>query len=149
MITTKSAEERRRFWDLLAEHKPAMEAMKQATLVKPAVIEIPFAKLEAPPEVRYCRRLHSDGRPCELPAMEGYEECLRHFRWHSLHVSVHPLPLPEDALSLQETLARAVDMVLSQQITAHEARAVAELCCIMEKNLARCERELDAMARRR
>jgi len=148
MITTKSAEERRRFWDLLAEHKPAMEAMKQATLVKPLVVEIPFAKLEAPPEVRRCRRLRSDGRPCELPAMEGYEECLRHFRWHSLHVSVCALPLPEDALSLQETLGRAVDLVLSQQITAQEARAVAELCRIMEKNLGRCELELEEMARR-
>jgi len=149
MITTKSAEERQRFWDLCAELKPAREAMKQATLVKPVVVEIPFAKLEAPPEVRRCRRLHPDGRQCELPAMEGYEECLRHFRWHTLHASVHALPLPEDALSLQEVLGRAVDMVLSKRITAQEALAVAELCRIMEKNLARCERELEFMARRR
>jgi len=65
-----------------------------------------------------------------------------------LHVSVCALPLPEDALSLQETLGRAVDMVLSKRITAQEARAVAELCRIMEKNLARCELELEEMARR-
>jgi len=149
MITTKSAEERQRFWDLLAELKPAREAMKQATLLKAQIVDIPFAKFEPPPEVRRCRRLRSDGRPCELPAMEGYEECLRHFRWHSLQVSVHALPLPEDALSLQEVLGRAVDMVLSKQITAQEALAVAELCRIMEKNLARCERELEFMARRR
>jgi len=148
MITTKSAEERQRFWDLLAELKPAREAMKKATLVKAQIVDIPFARFEPPPEVRRCRRLRSDGRPCELPAMEGYEECLRHFRWHSLHVSVCALPLPEDALSLQETLGRAVDMVLSKQITAQEARAVAELCRIMEKNLARCELELGEMARR-
>ncbi|MFZ3213418.1 MAG: hypothetical protein WA188_18095 [Terriglobales bacterium] len=149
MIITKSAEERKRFWDLCAELKPAREALKQATLVKPQVVEIPFAKLEASPEVRRCGRLHPDGRPCELPAMEGYEECLRHFRWYSLQVPVMALPLPEDALSLQEVLGRAVDMVLSKQITAQEARAVAELCCIMEKNLARCERQLELMARRR
>ena len=123
--------------------------MKKATLAKSVVVEIPFAKFEPAPEVRRCRRLRSDGRPCELPAMEGYEECLRHFRWHSLHLSVHALPLPEDALSLQETLGRAVDMVLSKRITAHEARAVAELCRIMEKNLARCERQLEGVARRR
>ena len=65
-----------------------------------------------------------------------------------MHVSVCALPLPEDALSPQETLARAVDMVLSKQITTHEARAVAELCRIMEKNLARCELQLEEMARR-
>ena len=148
MITTKSAEERRRFWDLLAELKPAREAMKKATLVKAQIVDIPFARFGPQPQVPRCRRLRSDGRPCEMPPMEGYEECLRHFRWHSLHVSVCALPLPEDALSLQETLGRAVDMVLSKQITAQEARAVAELCRIMEKNLARCESELEEMARR-
>jgi hypothetical protein len=80
--------------------------------------------------------------------MEGYEECLRHFRWHSLHMSVCALPLPEDALSLQETMGHVVDLVLSHRISADEARAVAELCRVMEKNLARCERELEEMARR-
>ena len=148
MITTKSAEERQRFWDLLAELKPAREAMKKATLVKAQVVDIPFAKFEPPPEVRRCRRLRSDGRPCELPAMEGYKECLRHFRWHALSLSVRALPFPEDGLSLQETLANAVDLVMSQQITADEARAVAELCRVMEKNLGRCERELGEIARR-
>ena len=148
MITTKSAEERQHFWDLLAENKPAREAMKKATLAKSVVVEIPFAKFEPAPEVRRCRRLRSDGRPCELPAMEGYEECLRHFRWHSLHMSVCALPLPEDALSLQETMGHVVDSVLSHRISADEARAVAELCRVMEKNLARCERELEEMARR-
>ncbi|MFI5108378.1 MAG: hypothetical protein ACHP78_06000, partial [Terriglobales bacterium] len=59
------------------------------------------------------------------------------------------LPLPKDALSLQEVLAYTVDMVLSKRTTGDEARAIAELCRIMEKNLARCERELDAMVRRR
>jgi len=148
MITTKSAEERQHFWDLLAENKPAREAMKKATLAKSVVVEIPFAKFEPAPEVRRCRRLRSDGRPCELPAMEGYEECLRHFRWHSLHMSVCALPLPEDALSLQETMGHVVDLVLSHRISADEARAVAELCRVMEKNLARCERELEETARR-
>jgi len=148
MITTKSAEERQRFWDLCAELKPAREALKKATLAKPEVVEIPFAKLEAPPEVPRCCRLHPDGWPCELPAMEGYKECLRHFRWHSLYLSTYALPLPEDGLSLQETLGCAVDLVMSQRITAHEACAVAELCRVMEKNLARCERELGELARR-
>ena len=148
MMINKSPEERRRFRELCADLKPAREAMQKATLVKPVVIEIPFAQPEAAPAAPRCCRLHPDGRPCELPAMEGYKECLRHFRWHALSLSVRSLPFPEDGLSLQETLANAVDLVMSQQITADEARAVAELCRVMEKNLGRCERELGEIARR-
>jgi hypothetical protein len=144
----KSAEERQRFWDLLAELKPAREAMKKATLVKAQIVDIPFAKFEPRPQVPRCRRLHPDGRQCELPAMENYTECLRHFRWNALYMSIHALPLPEDALSLQEVLAYTVDMVLSKRTTPDEARAIAELCRIMQKNLAGCEQELEAMARR-
>ena len=55
MITTKSAEERQRFWDLLAELKPAREAMKKATLVKAQIVDIPFARFEPQPEVPRCR----------------------------------------------------------------------------------------------
>jgi hypothetical protein len=148
MLINKTAEERKRFSQLCADTRAAREAMRKATLVKPIVVEIPFAKPEAAPEGPRCCRLHPDGRPCELPAMEGYKECLRHFRWHSLSLSVRSLPFPEDGLSLQETLANAVDLVMSQQITADEARAVAELCRVMEKNLGRCERELGEIARR-
>ncbi len=146
MITMMSAEERRRFWELSNALKPTREAIKRATVAKPEVVEIPFAKLAAEPNVRRCCRLLTDGRQCESPAVEG-DECLRHFRWHTLYMSVHGLPLPEDGLSLQEVLAYTVDMVLSKQATAEEAHAVAELCRVMEKNMARCERELEAMAR--
>jgi len=149
MITTKSAEERKRFWELLAETRPAREAMKKATLVKAQIIDIPFAQFEPQPEVRRCSRLCSNGRPCQLPALEGYEDCLRHYRWHLMHQAGYALPLPEDALSLQETMGHTVDLVLTHRISADEARAVAELCRIMEKNLARCQHELDAVAHRR
>jgi len=140
--------ERRQLAEQFAAHKPAREAVNEATRAKPVIIEIPFAGRQAEPSAPRCRRLHTDGRQCELPAMEGYQECLRHFRWHTLYVSMHALPLPEDALSLQEVLAYTVDMVLSKRTTGDEARAIAELCRIMEKNLARCEGELEEMRRR-
>jgi len=149
MITMMSPAERRRWVELSEALKPTREAIDRATQVKPVVIEIPFAELAPVPDERRCCRLHTDGRQCELPAMDGGKECLRHFRWHTLYTSLHALPLPEDALSLQEVLAYTVDMVLSKRTTADEAHAIAELCRVMEKNLARCERELDALARRR
>jgi hypothetical protein len=147
MITMMSAEERQRFWELCKTFKPAREAIKRATVAKPEMVDIPFAKLTAEPEVRRCCRLLTDGRQCESPAVEG-DECLRHFRWYTLYLSVHGLPLPEDGLSLQEVLAFTVDLVLSKQATPEQAHAVAELCRVMEKNMTRCERELEAMGRR-
>jgi hypothetical protein len=139
MITMMTPAERRRWVELSDAPKPTREAIDRATQVKPLVIEIPFAEPAAVP----------DGRQCELPATDAGKECLRHFRWHALYTSLHALPLPEDALSLQEVLAYTVDMVLSKRTTADEVRAIAELCRVMEKNLVRCERELDAMARHR
>jgi hypothetical protein len=140
--------ERRQLAEHFTAYKPQREAIDRATRAKPVVIEIPFGERAAEPNVRRCGRLHTDGRQCELPATEG-DQCLRHFRWHALYTSMHGLPLPEDALSLQEVLAYTVDMVLSKRTTADEARAIAELCRVMEKNMARCERELEAMVRRR
>jgi len=140
--------ERRRLTEDFEAYRANRKAVDLATRAKPVMVEIPFERA-AEPNVHRCCRRHTDGRQCEVPAMEGYDECLRHFRWHTLYTSMHALPLPEDALSLQEVLAYTVDMVLSKRATGDEARAIAELCRIMEKNLARCERELDAIARRR
>jgi hypothetical protein len=60
---------------------------------------------------------------------------------------MYALPLPEDGLSLQEVLAYTVDMVLAKRNTADEARGIAEPCRVMKKNMERCDRELEAMAR--
>jgi hypothetical protein len=123
MITMMSAEERQQFSELNRTFKPAREAIKRATVAKPEVFDIPFAKLAAEPEVRRCCRLLTDGRQCESPAVEG-DQCLRHFRWFMLYLSMHGLPLPEDGLSLQEVLAFIVDQVLSRQATPERAHAV-------------------------
>jgi hypothetical protein len=147
MITTKSAEERQRFWDLCQRYKPAREAIKRATVVKPEVIDIPFATLAPQPEAPRCGRLLTDGRQCELPAVEG-DLCLRHYRWQVLHLAVYGLPLPEDGLTLQEVLGLTVELVLSEQVTPDVGHAVADLCRVMEKNMTRCEREQEAIGRR-
>jgi hypothetical protein len=147
MITMMSAEERQQFWERSRAFKPAREAIKRVTVAKPEVVDIPFTQLAAEPEARRCCRLLTDGRQCEAPAVEG-DQCLRHFRWYTLYLSMHGLPLPEDGLSLQEVLAFTVDQVLSRQVTPEQGHAVAELCRVMEKNMTRCERELEMMGRR-
>jgi hypothetical protein len=89
-----------------------------------------------------CRVLLSDSSQCESPAIDGFDECIRHARWNTLVPVQAGLPYPEDAVALQEFMARAVSMLLSKRMTAQEAQAVASLCALMLKNLPRCEMEL-------
>ena len=123
------------------------EAMERTARAQPVTIDIPFAKPAADPEVRRCSQQNADGRQCDAPAMDGWKECVRHQRWNFIYPTA--LPFPEDALSLQEMLGYVVVCVIDKLITAEQARAITELCRIMEKNLPRCERELEMTARRR
>jgi hypothetical protein len=140
-----TSEERQRLAQDLAESRAQREAIKQATRAEPIVIDFPFPGREPARSQPRCCRLGTDGRQCESPATHG-DQCLRHYRWFTLYSCLQGLPLPEDPLSLQEVLEYTVEMVLSKRTTADEARAIAELCHIMEKNLAHCEQQLDRMA---
>jgi len=121
--------------------------MERAARAKPVTIEIPFPKPAPDPDVRRCSHRSADGRQCESPAIRTADECARHRRWSYIYPTA--LPFPEDALSLQEMLGYVVVCVIDKLIDADQARAITELCRIMEKNLARCARELDGMVRRR
>lgn len=68
--------------------------------------------------------------------------CARHSHWYEHLPPLLGMPCPEDAVSLQETLARAVAMVMAGELDAQRAQAVANLCRIMRQNLADCVREL-------
>jgi hypothetical protein len=123
------------------------EAMERAARAKPVTIDIPFPKPAADPEVRRCVHRRADGRQCESPPIKIKDECARHNRWSFVYPTA--LPFPEDALGLQEMLGYVVVCVIDKLIDADQARAITELCRIMEKNLPRCESELESMVRRR
>jgi hypothetical protein len=142
-----AGEERRRQAEGFEIFRPQREEADRITRVE-RVIEISSREPAANPEGPRCCRLRSDGRRCDLPAVEG-DQCLHHWRWYSVYTSMHGLPFPEDALSLQEMLGYAVDMVLSRRISAQEAFAIAQLGRVMQKNLVGCELEMRALARRR
>ena len=116
----------------------------QITRKESVTVAIPFKELEPRPRCSYrC----PDGRQCESPtADDKWKHCDRHFRWTNLYPTA--LPFPQDGLSLQEMLGYAVIMLIDKQIDAEQAHAIADLGRIMEKNLARCQNELDAMGRR-
>jgi len=119
----------------------------------PLVVEIPLRRNEeqrgaGEEEAQRCVRLRSDGSQCPFPVLEGYDECLRHARWYQIVPALPGLPYPEDALSLQEMMARAVSQVMCKRLTAGEARAIALLGQVMLRNLRRCERELESQEQR-
>jgi hypothetical protein len=73
---------------------------------------------------------------------EGARECARHERWYSLVPAVFGMPYPEDAVSVQEILARAVAMVMRREMAPEQGRAIAALCREMRHNLRGYEQEM-------
>ncbi len=138
--------ERLRLAEEFEANRETRKALDLATRAKPEVVEI-AVKPAPDPEVRRCVQRRADGRQCESPASRHAEECSRHLRWIDVYGTAPPFP--EDGFALQEMLGFTALGVLDKRITADEARAIAELCRIMEKNLARCERELEGIVRRR
>jgi hypothetical protein len=115
--------------------------------VRGRVVDVRFEELAPRPEGPRCSHLGAGGRQCESSPADGKQECSRHLRWS--HIYPTALPFPEDALSLQEMMGYVVVCVVDKVIDSEQARVISDLCRIMEKNLARCESELEEMAWRR
>jgi len=75
--------ERRRLAEDFAAYKENRKAVDLATRAKPVVVEIPFERAPEP-NVQRCCRMHTDGRQCELPAMEPRVGCPRRDRQRSI-----------------------------------------------------------------
>lgn len=90
-----------------------------------------------------CQERRGDGRSCRFPALEGRTMCAQHGAWSALAVAggAMSLPYPEDAVALQELMARVAASVMQKMITPEQARIVSDLCRTMQKNLAACERQ--------
>jgi len=127
------------------------EAREQALLArvkpKPPVIDVHFGQLAPKLEGPRCSHVGANARQCESAPVDGKQECSRHLRWNQIYPTA--LPFPEDALSLQEMMGYVVVCLVDKVINEDQARVISDLCRIMEKNLARCERELEEMAWRR
>ena len=125
------------------------EAREQVLLarVRGRVVDVRFEQLAPRPEGPHCSHVGAGRRQCDSPPVDGKQECSRHLRWNQIYPTA--LPFPEDALSLQEMMGYVVVCLVDKVINEDQARVISDLCRIMEKNLARCERELEEMAWRR
>ena len=111
------------------------------------VLEIPFEMPQPGREVkrgRQCIKLRATGQQCRTPAVDGHEYCLRHEMWYNLAPAVLGMPYPEDSVSLQEVMARTLDLLLSRRITPAMANAIEKLCRLMMRNLSRYREEMQA-----
>lgn len=111
------------------------------------VLEIPLEMPQPGRQVKrgsQCIRLRANGLQCRMPAVEGHDYCLRHEMWYNLVPAVLGMPYPEDAVSLQEVMARTLDLLLSRRITPAMASAIERLCRLMMKNLSRYREEMQA-----
>ncbi len=110
-----------------------------------AIVDLPY-QVEGAESAQLqdaCPRLRATGQVCGMPVEPGARECPRHERWYSLVPAVFGMPYPEDAVSVQEILARAVAMVVRREMNPQQARAVAMLCRELRQNVAACEREVE------
>ncbi len=123
--------------------RAVVEIKEKPVRAEAMVIEIPFAREQTELDVRRCTRVRRDGRRCGAPAFEDREYCYRHYIWYGIAPKLDALPYPEDGLSLQEIMGRVVAWTLTKRVTGTEAQAIADLCRTMERNLGRCQRELE------
>lgn len=88
-----------------------------------------------------CMGRRADGGPCRYPAREDDELCQAHAEWEKNPLGF--LPFPDDALGLQRVLAMLLGRVLYEKLDPARARAAAEVCRMMQKNLERMRREAE------
>ena len=72
-----------------------------------------------------CWRRRVDGKPCGRAGMAPTGECMEHFRWHLVVPDALGMPLPEDAVAVEEilraTLAKLIMGNMDPAIGCHPA----------------------------
>ena len=77
-----------------------------------------------------CRHIKTNGLRCESPALKGQPFCYYHSKAHSVGAEPHlkygplQLPTPEDAASIQLSVARINDAVINGRIDLKKAASL-------------------------
>jgi len=133
-------------YEKLEADEQRREELKRAGPVVIDVKHVPVRPEPLPPAER-CSMLDPDGQQCDLPPVRPGGMCARHLRWNNIYPTA--LPFPETALGLQEMMGYAVVCTIDKMFDGKQALAIAQLGRVMEKNLARCERQREEIEWRR
>ena len=113
-----------------------------------AVIDIPMCPMEVPEETRCIHVMMSNERCNREATMQ--ERCDVHYQWHVTQLALMGVQFPEDSISLQVMLMKAMDMVVTNRVDYKKAKALVELCKLMAHNVRAYQYELlDAEKARR
>jgi hypothetical protein len=102
------------------------------------VLDIPFARLaNRGNEIgKRCMKIGASGQVCGRETEGEGELCAVHGRWSDVEKQTG-FPFPDDAMAVQEILARTTALVAMNIIFPEKAQVVIELCRLMMRNLRR------------
>lgn len=102
------------------------------------VLDVPFARLEnrrGEPGKR-CVKVSASGQMCGREVQGEGELCGVHARWSDVEKQTG-FPFPDDAMAVQEILARTAALVAMNIVFPEKARVIIDLCRLMTRNLRR------------
>lgn len=114
------------------------------------VIDIPLCPMEVPEEKR-CVHVSMAGERCPRE-VSMQERCEVHYQWFVSKLGLMGVPFPEDSMSLQVMLMKALEMVAAQKLEQKRVTAMVEICKMMANNVRWYQhesQEADRVARAR
>ena len=97
------------------------------------VIDMPLCPVEIPLE-RQCEQILVSGERCAHEATQ-HGRCDVHYGWATSAMAQEGIVMPEDAISLQVMLMRAMDMLLNDGVDHKKAKCMVEVCKLMAINV--------------
>src|SRR5438874_6876349 len=97
------------------------------------VVDMPLYPIEVPEENR-CVQVTVSGERCAHEAVRN-GRCDVHYEWVRCAMSSVGMALPEDSISLQVMLMKAMDMIVTDGVDGKKINAMVELCKLMAQNV--------------
>ena len=97
------------------------------------IVDMPLCPVEVPEEKRCIHMMMSNERCPREAVMQ--ERCDVHYQWHVTGAAAMGVQFPEDSISLQVMLMKAMDMVITNRVDYKRAKALVELCKLMAHNV--------------
>jgi hypothetical protein len=97
------------------------------------VVDIPLHPIEVPEEKR-CMQVMVNGERCMHEAVSK-GRCDVHREWAACAMADVGMAMPEDAISLQVMLMKAMDMIVTDGVDPKKVNAMVELCKLMALNV--------------
>jgi hypothetical protein len=97
------------------------------------IVDMPLCPVEVPEEKRCIHMMMSNERCPREAVMQ--ERCDVHYHWHVTDAAAMGVQFPEDSISLQVMLMKAMDMVVTNRVDYKRAKSLVELCKLMAHNV--------------